>query len=260
MNANTFYRIVCFTRCDDPKQDPEELLSKIKTAVESPIHVIKEITNPGEIKRTLKVNIVPWGDLCLHEYMWNSRRVAISPFRLSRAERTWKFYDEMMRNQVFVPEPVIFLEIKKLIFTVKTYLATRWIHGGFSLHRLALKKDIPYPFDFLTILCTCVDSLVRLHKTGFIHGDLKWSNLFYVQNQDSDIALTDLDSLKKTSSPWLQGRDFARFLIAPEKYPVKKETIELLIERYLKARDSSRSTLGKAIRSYMAQKTGTLPR
>jgi len=260
MNSNILRRVICFTSGTVQKQDPEELLSKIQTATEFPIQVIKDITNPGEIKRTLKVNIVPWGDLCLHEYVWNSRRIALSPFRLSRAERTWNFYDEMMRNHVVVPEPMMLLEIKKLIFTVKTYLATRWIDGAFSLNRLALKKDILYPFDFQTILCKCVDTLVKLHKAGFIHGDLKWSNLLYIQNQDSDIALTDFDSLRKTSSFWLQGRDFARFLIAPEKYPVKKETIELLMERYLKARDSSRSTVEKAIRSYMVQKTRALSR
>jgi tRNA A-37 threonylcarbamoyl transferase component Bud32 len=260
MNANILRRVICFTRGTVQKQDPEELLSKIQTATESPIQVIKDITNPGEIKRTLKVNIVPWGTLCLHEYVWNPRRIALSPFRLSRVERTWNFYDEIMRNHVIVPEPVMLLEIKKSIFTVKTYLATRWIDGGFSLHRLALKKDIPYSFDFQTILSMCVDTLAKLHTSGFIHGDLKWSNLHYVQNRDSHIELTDLDALKKTSSPWLQGRDFARFLIIPKKYLIKKETIEILMERYLKARDSARSALEKAIRSYMVQKTRALSR
>jgi hypothetical protein len=71
----------------------------------------------------------------------------------------------------------------------------------------------------------------------------------------SEIVLTDLDALRKTSSPRLQGRDFARFLIAPEKYPLKKETIELLIERYLKTRESLRYPLAKAIRRYLARKT-----
>jgi len=260
MNANTFNRIICFTRCNVPKPEPEELLSKIKTAEGSPISVIKETTHPAEIKRTLKVKIVPWGDLCLHEYRWNAIRVALSPFRLSRAKRTWKFYDEMLKNQVFVPEPVIFLEMKKLIFVVKTYLATRWIDGGFSLHRLALKKDIPYPFDFLTILCICVDTLVKFHKAGFIHGDLKWSNLHYVKNQHPHILLTDFDALRQTSSLRLQGRDFARFLIAPEKYHLKKESAELLIERYLTARCSCRPPLEKAIRKYLAKKLSGLSR
>jgi tRNA A-37 threonylcarbamoyl transferase component Bud32 len=260
MNSDAFRRIVCLTKKDAQKQNPEELLSKIKAAAESPTDVIKEISKHGEIKRTLRVNIAPWGDLCLHEYRWNLKRVALSPFRLSRAKRTWEYSDEMISNQISVPEPILFLEVKILIFAVKTYLATRWIKGACSLHHLALGKDRSHPFDHQTILSKCVDTLLQLHKAGFIHGDLKWSNLLYVQNRNFDIVITDLDALKKTPSPWSQGRDFARFLIAPEKYPMKEETIELLIERYLEATGPSRSTMEKAIRGYLSQKTRTAQR
>jgi len=255
MNTNAFYRVVCFTRRNIPKQDPEELLLKIKTAVESPIHVIKEITNPGEIKRTLKVNIVPWGDLCLHEYRWNLRRIALSPFRLSRGERTWNFYDDIRQSKIIVPEPIILIEVKKLIFTTKTYVATRWIDRAFKLDQIALRKDIPYSFDLQSILYQCVDTIAYLHNAGFIHGDLKWSNFLYIHKRNSNIILTDLDALKKSSSASSQSKDFARFLIAPEKHSFEKETIRLLIERYLKTRDSSRSSLKKTIQRYLAKKT-----
>lgn len=254
MNANFSRRVVCFVRGDAQQQNSAELLSKIKKTIESPLRVIKEITNPREIKRTLQVNIAPWGDLCLHEYRWNPRRVVLSPFRLSRGERTWRFYDDIIRNQVFVPEPVLFLEIKELMFITKTYVATRWIEGGFKLDQLALSNNIPYSFDFRSILYKCVDALASLHNAGFIHGDLKWSNLLYAYNRDPDIVLTDLDSLKKTSSIWMQGRDFARFLIPPDQYLFEQETVELLIEKYLGGRGRSRSLLKKVIRGYIAKR------
>jgi hypothetical protein len=70
------------------------------------------------------------------------------------------------------------------------------------------------------------------------------------------MVLTDFDALKKSSSLRAQGTDFARFLIAPKKYPMNKVTVELLIQRYLAARDASRSTLEKAIRNYLAHVNG----
>jgi tRNA A-37 threonylcarbamoyl transferase component Bud32 len=260
MTPHTLNRIVCRTRGYEGNQNPAGLLSIVEKAVAAPVRVIKEITKPGDIKRTLKANIDPWGPLCIHEYLWDVKRTIVSPVRLSRAERTWQYYDEMLKNRVAVPEPVLFLELKKIIFSVRTYIATRWIEGATSLHHLALKHDLSGGIDFQTILCKGVDSVVRLHEAGFIHRDLKWSNLHYAQSPHpdihSDMVLTDFDALKKSSSLRAQGTDFARFLIAPKKYPMNKVTVELLIQRYLAARDASRSTLEKAIRNYLAHVNG----
>jgi tRNA A-37 threonylcarbamoyl transferase component Bud32 len=254
MTSNIFHRIVCHTRYDDQKQDPKDLLSKIKTAIEHPLLVIKEITNPREVKRTLKINIAPWGDLCLHEYRWNLKRIAFSPFRLSRGERTWNFYDDIRRSKIIVPEPIILIEVKKLIFTTHTYVATRWFDRAFKLDQIALRKDSPYSFDLQSIFYQCTDTIADLHNAGFIHGDLKWSNFLYIHKRNPNIVLTDLDALKKSSSVSSQSKDFARFLIAPDNYSFEKETIKLLIERYIKIRDSSRSSVKKTIQRYLAKK------
>jgi tRNA A-37 threonylcarbamoyl transferase component Bud32 len=255
MASNIFHRLVCHTKYDDQKQDPEELLSKVKAAIGSPILVIKEITNPGEIKCTLKVHIAPWGKLCLHEYRWNLRRIVYSPFRLSRGERTWRFYDDIRQSNIIVPEPLILIEVKKSIFTTNTYVATRWIDNAFKLDHIALKKDLPYSFDLQSIFNQCIDTIANLHNAGFIHGDLKWSNVLYVDEENPHIVLTDLDALKKSSSISSQGKDFARFLIAPENYSFEKETVELLIEKYITSRDSSKSLIEKTIQRYLAKRT-----
>jgi tRNA A-37 threonylcarbamoyl transferase component Bud32 len=226
-------------------------LSKIERAAESPLKIIKEITSRAEIKRTLKVNIFPWGDLCLHEYKWDLRRVAFSPFRLSRGERTWKFYDDIVRNGVFLPEPVLLMEIKKFLFTTKTYLATRWIDGAFSLDHLTSGAEIPESVDLQLILFKYVDAIANLHNAGFVHGDLKWSNLLCFYNRDQDIAFIDLDALEKTSSVRRLGRDFARFLRPPRQYQLKRDTINLLIERYLLKRGDPRLSK-RVIETYIA--------
>jgi tRNA A-37 threonylcarbamoyl transferase component Bud32 len=255
MKFNYLHKVVCLTRPDVRNQDPADLLSRVERAVASPSEIIKEITNRTEIKRTMRVNIAPWGDLCLHEFKWNLRRVAVSPFRLSRGERTWKFHDEIVRSGVFVPEPVLLLEIKTFLFTMKTYVATRWIDVAFSPGSLGLEEKIPESVDIQLMLFKCVDAIANLHNAGFIHGDLKWSNFLCMRNRDTDIALIDLDSLRKTSSVRMQGRDFARFLIPPKNYQLRQDMIDLLTERYLGKRGSSR-LLERVIRAYAAKKKG----
>jgi len=261
MNSHLSREIVCFTRYNTGDTAPAELLSKLETASRSPIEIIKDIERPRGIKRTLKVHIPPWGDLCLSEYRWNPKRIILSPFRLSRGRKLWVFHDDLKRNGVSIPEPVIFLEIKRLMFVTRTYLAARWIDGGFSVHRLATKKEcLPHPSDFGSILRACVDMIVNLHKAGFLHGDLKWSNFLYTPTRNPDIVLTDLDSLRKSSSPAAQARDFARFLIAPEKYALGRETIEILIRRYLKEMDFSRASIEEGIRKYVAARRKDIPK
>lgn len=253
MKFDCLKKIVYFTRSDAQNQTPAEVLSGIEKASAFPMQIIKEITNRTELKRTMRVNIAPWGDLCLHEYKWDRGRVIVSPFRLSRGERTWRFYDEIVKSGVFVPEPVLLLEVKTFLFTTKTYLATRWIDGAFSLDHLASEGNIRETVDFQLILFKFVDAIANLHNSGFIHGDLKWSNLLCIHNRDYNIALIDLDALEKTSSARKLGRDFARFLIPPKRYQLTQETINLLMERYLEKRGDPR-LLRKVIGEYITKK------
>jgi hypothetical protein len=202
MKFNCLHKVVCLTRPDVRNQDPADLLSRIERAVAHPSEIIKEITNRTEIKRTTRVNIAPWGELCLHEYEWDLRRVVASPFRLSRGERTWKFHDDIVRNGVFVPEPVLLLEMKTCLFTTKTYVATRWIDAVFSPGSLGFEEKLPESSEIRLMLFKCVDAIANLHNAGFIHGDLKWSNFLCVRDGDQDIALIDLDSLRKPLQSW----------------------------------------------------------
>jgi serine/threonine protein kinase len=245
-------RVVCFTRPYLRDQEPAEVLSKVESAAASPSELIKEITNRNEVKRTLRVNIVPWGDLCLYEYNWDLMRVVASPFRLSRGKKIWKFYDEIVRHGIFVPEPVLLLEMKSFLFTTKTYVATQWIDAEFSPGNLGFEKKPPESSDLQSILFECVDAIANLHNAGFIHGDLKWSNLLCVRNRARHVALIDLDSLRKTSSILAQGRDFARFLIPPKNYQLKQDMIDGLTERYLGRRGHS-GLLKKIIRADAAK-------
>jgi len=243
-------RFHCFTKDNIQNREPIEWLDIINSAVESPLEVIKA----DGMKRSLKVNIIPWGVLYMEEFQWNLNRIILSPFRLSRAKRIWTFSDYLIKNQVLVPEPVIFLEIEKLIFVTKTYIATRWIDQGFNFGQLISGKDIAFDYDFQSILCHGVDTAIKLHNLGFMHGDLKWSNFFYIFGKDSRIILIDLDSLRRCSSPYQQGRDFSRYILSALEHQYDDKFIENLIDRYLKGRGSRRSLVERSLRSRIDRK------
>jgi tRNA A-37 threonylcarbamoyl transferase component Bud32 len=229
---------------------PVELLSRIESAIRFPEKVIKSERR----KSTLRVNIPPWGDLCLQIYKRDLKRTVLSPFRLSKREKIWNFSGSLLKNAILVPEPVLFLEIKKYIFTIQTYIAYRWIDGGINLGTLALNSEIFHNNDFKSILCRCVDMVEKIHNSGFVHGDLKWSNFLYIDGENPKVILMDTDSLKRSSSLNLQGKDFARFILSAIEYQLNPELKELLICRYIKGRGPTNAQIEKSIRKRIAKK------
>ncbi|RLB12479.1 MAG: hypothetical protein DRG39_01805 [Deltaproteobacteria bacterium] len=250
INSYPWQRFRCLTKDNIQNRGPIEWLDIINSAVESPLKVIKA----DGMKRSLKVNIIPWGVLYMEEFRWNFNRIILSPFRSSRGKRIWSFSDYLIKNQVLVPEPVIFFEIEKLIFVTKTYIATRWIDQGFDFGRLTSGKDIAFDYDFQSILCRGVDMVIKLHNLCFVHGDLKWSNFFYIFGKDSRVILIDLDSLRRCSSPYQQGRDFARYILSAIEHQYDDIFIESLINRYLKGRGQKRSLVERSLLSRIDKK------
>ena len=231
-------------------KNPKVWLRRIESAAISPDKIIKE-----EIpKTTLKVTIPPWGELCLQIYRPDMRRIILSPFRGSRGEKIWTFSGDLLKSNIPVPEPALFLEIKRGVFVVKNYVATRWISRAQNLGSLALKRDISSNSDLKSKLLSGVDICGRLHNSGFVHGDLKWSNFLFVPEDDNSVILTDLDFLKRSSSLRFQGRDFARFVLSALERQSDPELEEMLIDRYLRGRNSTSALIEKGIRRRIAGK------
>ena len=237
-------------RGTDQDTDPVELLYRVKSAIRSPEEVIKSERR----KSTLKVNIAPWGDIFLKVYERDLKRTVLSPFRLSKMKKTWKLTENLLNKEIPVPEPAFFLEIKKSVFTVQTYVAYLWIDGGVNFGMLALDKDIFHNDDFKSILCCGLDIVIKLHNAGFVHGDLKWSNLLHIDGGDPKVMLIDTDSLKKSSSPNLQGKDLARFILSAMEYQLKPDLREELVDRYIKGRKPRNTLIEKTIRKRIAKK------
>jgi tRNA A-37 threonylcarbamoyl transferase component Bud32 len=243
-------KVCCFTKRPVSDLDPNEWLARIEGAIENPLLDVKS----DGMKRTVKVHMSPWGELCLQEFKLGLRRKLLSPFRLSRGMRIWVYSSRLLQRGILIPEPLLLSEVRLGVFVTRIYVVTRWIREKVDLRRLILGSGKSGDLELLAALSQAVDMSAALHNEGFLHGDLKWSNFFLLLDGSQRVMLTDLDGLRKSSNIFRQGRDFARFVLSGIEYQVDRDLINSLIDRYLSARTCSRIVLKWSLRWHTARK------
>lgn len=134
----------------------------------------------------------------------------------SRAEKSWNAAWDLIRIGLRTPTPVAMLEKRKWGGLQEALSLTEYLEDALPLQKhwdqgvpLAEKK----PLSFLV-----ASRVAYLHQSGFVHGDLKPSNLLIKQEKHGgyDIYFTDLESLFRVSKirPSHRVRDMAALLSA----------------------------------------------
>jgi tRNA A-37 threonylcarbamoyl transferase component Bud32 len=231
--------------------DSLEWLRTVDKAAASPLKVIK---GQYGMKRTLQVDLWPWGNVCLQDFRWNLKRIILSPFRKSRGERIWRYAGFISQRGVSVLEPLLFLEVKKGFFVIRSVIVTPWLEEKIDLGRIVGSEELQQDYDVDTLLDRAVRMTARLHNLGFLHGDLKWSNFFVTGENLQKLILTDLDGLKYCNSQVLQGKDYARFVLSALVSRPEWISAETLIQRYLNRREGVSRTLEQSLRWHIKRK------
>ena len=157
--------------------------------------------------------------------MWSGRDVVIKRYnyrgfvrtlanvvRGSRAKRAWRNGQLLKRIGVATPEPLAFLETKKIGLVRESFLITPYIEGT-NFHHYIRNENLPTEQRRRVIekIKNTLDTL-SLHKTS--HGDTKPSNFLVAADGP---VVTDLDSMKIhwTASIAKRGaeNDLAKFLM-----------------------------------------------
>jgi tRNA A-37 threonylcarbamoyl transferase component Bud32 len=95
------------------------------------------------------------------------------------------------------------------------------------------------------ILRQAAHALARLHQQGFAHGDCKWSNMLWAQEQ---LYLVDLDAvLAARAGSARQARDLARFTLNAEELALQSALYEKFLQEYLQLMSLSRQDLMRAM-------------
>lgn len=97
-----------------------------------------------------------------------------------------------------------------------------------------------------------VEVLADLHKYGYSHGDIKWSNIVLLHDQC--FRFVDLDHVKKPIFGQRQRsyfKDLARFLISAFEAGLDEKQLTLLIEKYAASRSLNYNWVIKKISSHI---------
>jgi tRNA A-37 threonylcarbamoyl transferase component Bud32 len=136
-------------------------------------------------------------------------------FRKSRAVRTWLVSWEFLYRGLPGPEPILCLEERSFRFLKRSYILYEYVDNS-----LCLPQKWPL-LDSQTrkfILIRLAIKLGWMHRTGGIHGDLKWNNLLIDEN--NNIYFIDFDG-SRVSFPGksqIIAKDLKRFLIDLSKF------------------------------------------
>jgi tRNA A-37 threonylcarbamoyl transferase component Bud32 len=241
--------LTCLHRSTEMNRSPEEWLTALRQAADTPVRSIKD----GRPKRTVMTHLPPWGVVCLHDYRWGLRKGLLSAFRPLQGQHVWQNCLSLMEQTISIAEPLMYLEIKNGPFIMHTYFVTRWIEGE-NLAKTAREPDRISKDRLLSLLRKAVILAAGLHTRGFVHGDLKWSNFLWVDDPNTQVYLSDMDHLKKNDSARKQGKDLARFILATLEFGLGDDIADTLLCWYCDLRPVRPAGFNKSLRRRMEKK------
>jgi tRNA A-37 threonylcarbamoyl transferase component Bud32 len=131
--------------------------------------------------------------------------------RRSRAVRTWWVSWAFRVRGLPVPEPLICLEERRLRLLQRSYLLSDYVENSERFNDVWPRLNDSGRRGLLARLAML---LGRMHRSGAVHGDLKWQNiLVQTRKVGQTITLTDLDG-SRILHWFVRGRparDLARF-------------------------------------------------
>jgi len=136
----------------------------------------------------------------------------MNAFRRSRALRTWLIAWEYLVRGISVPQPLVCLEERHMRLLGRSYVLMEFFDGAVTLRNAWINTEQ----DERKKLSVQLGSyLGHMHRTGMVHGDLKWDNILLgLQNGTHQLHLVDLDASRVVKNPSSQvaRADIERFL------------------------------------------------
>lgn len=143
-------------------------------------------------------------------------------FRLGHGRAVAAFDHALLLSarDIAVPTPLACLRVDDGLL-----LVTEGLAGASDLKSYWQASD-----SLLPLLPAAAESLALLHRTGFAHGDCKWSNLLW---HDHRIYLVDLEAVTACApASAAQWRDLARFTVNAEDMGLPKADYDNFLSPY----------------------------
>jgi hypothetical protein len=245
------YNIACLARDTKLNLSPSRWLSVVEKASEASLRTIKGDSS----KRTVMTALAPWGQVCLHDFEWDLKKSLLSPLRPFRGKQVWKHCLALLKLEIPITEPLLYIEIKEGPFVVRTYFVTRWIDGE-NLGCAARTKEALPEKRFRALLKKAAELAAEFHGAGFVHGDMKWSNFLWTEGPPYKVYLSDLDHVEKTGAAERQAKDLARFVLSALEYRLGWDAANDLKSWYFDSRSVRPVGFEKFLNKHIERKKG----
>ncbi len=220
-------KIFCHTRDIRMPVSPGRWLGILENVLEKPDKTIKD--SPS--KRTAKVCLSPWGDVCVAKHEWTMKRKLFSAAQPFRRRIFWNTLLELHRKEVPIATPLLYLEVREGPFVSCSYLVTRWVEGK-SLGRMATETHGSSEDDLMEVIKHTTSIASYLHNLGFVHGNLKWSDILIDPSRPLGVVLGDLERVRRSQSFSDHGKDLARFVFSSREHGMSREVADKIVSWY----------------------------
>lgn len=120
-------------------------------------------------------------------------------FRRTRSQKNWIMSHILLENRIWVPAPVAYVETRIGCLRGKSFFIYEYVDGVTGEEYFKQHIDSDERID--QGMNMVVELLRRIKELGYIHGDIRMSNLVFTNNQ---LCLLDLDDIKPIT--WYQVR------------------------------------------------------
>ena len=174
-----------------------------------------------------------FGSIVLKRFGWrNKLHFFISPFHISRAQRSWTIAKLIESFNVKTPKPLFVYTHRKLGFVFDNFFITDTIHPHTKFRLFIVEeKNVNHIKKVLQQLAIYI---ARMHNNGIIHSDLTTGNFLISEN--NNVYIVDLNRAKFIGSLSVHQRltDLAKIYFKPSNVFSQKQAISHFFYYYTK--------------------------
>lgn len=182
------YRIIC----------DKEYLEALKDLFSSPPGFIKENTTRTYMTApnlVVEVKLKTGEEVLVKSFGWRSLfHFILSPFRRTKAMRSFKTACRLLEHNVKTPEPICVIERRRAWFVLENIYITKKIDNYITVREFLQKQPEGYE-RARNILPFLAEYVKRLHEAGVWHRDLHLTNflLRWTPDGEPEFFLIDLN-------------------------------------------------------------------
>lgn len=170
-------------------------------------------------------------------------RIVYGLFRSSKAERSYRYADMLLKSGIGSPRPVGYYTERYLLFFTRSYYVSLKSLCPYTYYDL-VKRDFPNRDEILRAIAR---TTARMHECGYLHKDYSRGNILFRESEKGvEIEIIDLNRIRFRKIGLEEGcKNF-------ERLPGTDDMLAVLADEYAKARGFDADECLKQIKRYHA--------